>query len=89
MDDRVIKRLLAIFVLSLIVLALFKAGLTNTYTSVSKATAENKQAATKKPAAPKETPSLSVGSDAIEIPAAADEEVTPEHHAAPGANGAQ
>jgi len=54
MDDRTIKRLLVIFVVSIIAIVLFKVGLTKAYTSASKVTAENKQAATTKPAVSQE-----------------------------------
>lgn len=70
MNDRAIKRLLAIFVVSIIAIMLFKLGLTKAYTSASKVAAENNQAATTKPAVSLEALASPASSEVIETPAA-------------------
>lgn len=69
MDERAIKRLLIILVASLIAIALLKMGLTRTYTTLSKAAVEKKQAAARPPA-PVQAPAPSSAAEITEPPAA-------------------
>ena len=69
MDERAIKRLLKIMVVSIIAIVLLKAWLTKTYTTLNQAAAEKKPAAAINPSAPQQEPTPPVAAEAIESPA--------------------
>lgn len=71
MDERTIKRLLIIFVASIIAVFLIKVGLTKTYTALNKVAAEKKRAAAAKRSAPLQTPTPphATAAEIIEAPA--------------------
>lgn len=69
MDERAIKRLLIIFVASIIAIMLLKMVLTRTYATLSKVAVEKKQAAAKPPS-PVQEPTPSAALEIIEPPAA-------------------
>lgn len=69
MDERTIKRLLIILVVSIIAVVLLKMGLIRTYATLSKAAVEKKQAAAK-PSAPVQAPTFPAAAEIIEPPAA-------------------
>jgi len=71
MDERVIRRLLFIFLASLVAIILFKYGMTKTYITLNKAAAEKKQAATTSKPASQQAPEPSINVEAA--PAAVSE----------------
>lgn len=60
MDERVIKRLLIIFVLSIVAIILFKMGLSETYSTLNNAGIVKKQTASTNPSAMPQPPASSV-----------------------------
>lgn len=80
MDERALKRLLIVVVVSIIAIFVFKAMMSRTIVNLSRAASEKTQAAIKAPAGEQEA--LSVADDTIAIePSAASavvEDVTPE-----------
>lgn len=70
MDERAIKRLLIMVVVSIIAILVFKKILTKTAINVNKAVVEKKQAASAKPPTVQQAPSPSPAPAIIESPAA-------------------
>lgn len=84
MEERQIKRLLIIVVVSIAIIMLFKWMLTDTLTTMSKTAAEKKQAQTARPAPAPAEPSLPPSAAAIETSAATTDEPTVPSEQEPG-----